>query len=130
MLCLSQGQSHSARIGRLGAQPVESRLYPNCFSSSHLFFCAPFRILKWLPLYTSFQTPVTSSLFPVPCSPLTVSRSQFPVHRFLFPVSFFPFPVSCPPFPFPVLVTSRHYDTIALRLAQGSAGILFKFLAI
>ena len=57
------------RTGHLRAQPVETHVYPNCFSSS-LFFCfdSHFESSSGLPLYTSSQTPVPGSPFPVPCS--------------------------------------------------------------
>ena len=61
------------RTGHLGAQPVETHLNPNCFSSS-LFFCFDrhFELSRGLPLYTCFQTPVLGSPFPVPRSPFPV----------------------------------------------------------
>ena len=54
------------RTGHLRAQPVETHVYPNCFSSS-LFFCFDrhFEFSSRLFLYTSSQTPVPGSPFPV-----------------------------------------------------------------
>ena len=82
------------RTGHLGAQPVETHVKPNCFSSS-LFFCFDrhFKFSRGLPLYTCSQTPVPGFPFPVPRSPFPVPRSPFPVPRSPFPVPRSPFPV-------------------------------------
>ena len=54
------------RTGHLGAQPVETHVYPNCFFSSLSFcFVLHFELLSGLPLYTSSQSPVPCSPFPV-----------------------------------------------------------------
>ena len=70
------------RTGHLWAQPVETHLNPNCFSSS-LSFCFDrhFEFSRASPLYTWSQTPVPGSRFPVPRSPFPVPRSPFPVPR-------------------------------------------------
>ena len=74
------------RTGHLGAQPVETHVYPTCFWSS-LFFCfvRHFEFSSWLPLYTSSQTPVSGTRFPVPRSPflLLLTSVLFPVYEFL-----------------------------------------------
>ena len=61
------------RTSHLRARPVETHVYPNCFSSS-LFFCFDrhFEFSSGLPLYTSSQTPVPGSPLPVPHSPFVV----------------------------------------------------------
>ena len=77
------------RTGHLGAQPVETHLYPNCFSSSLSFVLTAIlnsqagcrcTLVPRLPL------PVPRSPFPVPRSPFPVPRSSFSVPRSPFPV--------------------------------------------
>ena len=62
------------RTGHLRAQPVETHVNPNCFSSS-LFFC--FEFSSGLPLYTISQTPVPGFPFSVPGTSNTQSRIHF-----------------------------------------------------
>ena len=52
--------------GHLGAQPVKTHVYLNCFFSS-IFFWSVRHFEFWgeVPLYTSSQTPVRGSTFPV-----------------------------------------------------------------
>ena len=81
------------RTGHLGAQPVETHLYPNCFSSN---------LSSVLTAILNSQAGYRCTL--VPRLPFPVPRSPFPVPRSPFPVPRSPFPV--PRSPFPVLVTS------------------------
>ena len=61
------------RTGHLGAQPVETHVYPNFFSLSPFFcFVHHFEFSSGLPLYTSSKTPVPGSPSPVPRSPFLV----------------------------------------------------------
>ena len=60
--------------GHLGAQPVETHVYPTCFWSS-LFSCfvRHFEFSSGLPLYTNSQTPVPCFPYPVPVFPVLVT---------------------------------------------------------
>ena len=74
-LCANRTLLLQQRTGHLGAEPVETHLYPNCFSSSLSFV-----LTAILNSQAGCRcTLVPRLLFPVPRSPFPVPRSPFPV---------------------------------------------------